>query len=774
MRRRRAVEAGPVLAFAAALRALKDRSGHSYRTLATKALLSPAALHRYCLGKFVPPDFLIVLRFARAAAASRQEEAQLHQLWSSARSAFEGRLDPPAKPPQSPHETLVPAQLPIDVCGFVGRDSELRELTKLADGSDEPRLVVIAGMAGVGKTALAVRWAHSVADSFPDGQLYLNLLGFGPAGPPMDTNEAIFRLLSAFEVQADQIPTALDARATQFRSLLAGKRVLLVLDNARDAEQVRPLLPGSAGCVTVVTSRNQMPGLMAMQGAHPIVLPLLDDAEALRLLSHRMGAARLAAQREAASEIIAQCANLPLALSIVAAHSAIRPLVPLEQLAAQLRGTRSGLDAFADTDPAADLRTVFAWSYQALGPATARMFRLLWLHPGPEINTAAVASLAGIPQSVALASLFDLLRANLITEQTAGRFGLHDLLRTYATELAAAQSGQDECRAAHSRLLDHYLHTAHAAALLLQPYRDPITMPAIASAVSPELLANHAEARRWFLDEYPVLVTAIGLAFEAGLHTHSWQIAWTVANFFDRSGRWHDLEATQRTALASAQLLDDVQAQMHAHRLLGRAYTRLDQQDQARQHLNQALELARAAGDLTSQAHIHMTLGRIFWLQNRIPEGLQHALMTLELYRAAGHRNGQGYAMNNVGWFYGLLGEYAQGLVYGEQSLALFRELGDRHGQAGSLNSLGQIHCGLAHHEQAIQCYREALEIFREFDDRYPVADALTQLGEVYVAIDDRAAAADVWRQAIEILSELNHPDTEKTRVKLRELLGPS
>ncbi|HEU4423406.1 MAG TPA: BTAD domain-containing putative transcriptional regulator, partial [Pilimelia sp.] len=344
-------------------------------------------------------------------------------------------LDPvPPAALGAPTAAPVPAQLPADVPDFTGRDDHLKQLDKLATDPGTVTTVVvtaISGTAGVGKTALAVHWAHRVSDRFGDGQLYVNLRGFDPSGSVMDPAEAIRGFLQALAVPPESIPGSLAAQVGLYRSLLAGRRMLIMLDNARDAEQVRPLLPGTPGCLVVVTSRAQLPGLVTA-GAHPLTLDLLAPAEARDLLTRRLGADRLAADPDAVDEIITRCARLPLALTVVAARAAYSPSFRLATIAAELRHTRGGLDAFDSGDTATDVRAVFSWSYRALSPDAARLFRLLGIHPGPDISTPAAASLAGIPPDQARPLLAELARAHLITEHRPGRYAFHDLMRAYA------------------------------------------------------------------------------------------------------------------------------------------------------------------------------------------------------------------------------------------------------------------------------------------------------------------------------------------------------
>jgi tetratricopeptide (TPR) repeat protein len=665
---------------------------------------------------------------------------------------------------------VVPRQLPAAVRNFAGRAAELAMLDALANEVyEDGRTVVISaidGTAGVGKTALAVYWAHSVADRFPDGQLYVNLRGFDPEGAAVAPAEAVRGFLDALAVPADQVPDGLGAQAALFRSLLAGRRMLIVLDNARDAAQVRQLLPGAPGCLVLVTSRTRLIGLVATEGAQPLTLDLFTSSEAHDLLTRRIGPDRLTAEPVAVDQIVTACARLPLALSIVAARAGAHPRFPLSALAGELRQARGGLAALGGGDPSLDVRSVFSWSYRQLDPATGRLFRLLALHPGPDVGTAAVTSLAG--ERAAGHSLAGLARVHLVAEHAPGRFAFHDLLRAYAAELAATVDSESSRRAAHRRVLDHYLHTAYAADRLLDPHRQPITLTEPAAGVVPERLADRRQAMAWFTAERAVLLAAIGQAAALGFDAHARQIAWTLTTFLDRRGHWPDWAAAQRTALAAADRLGDQAAQARAHRDLARAYAQLGRYDDAHAHLRRALALFDGCADPAGQAHIHLGIGWLFDRQGRHLDALLHAERALRLFQAAGHRPGQANALNNVGAHQARLGNHGQALATCRRALRLHREIGDLRGQADTWRSLGFAHHRLGDHAQAIDCYREALDLFRDVGDRYQEAGVLTHLGDLRAAAGDRSAAHRAWQEAVGILDELGHADAQEIRQRLR------
>jgi DNA-binding SARP family transcriptional activator/tetratricopeptide (TPR) repeat protein len=687
--------------------------------------------------------------------------------------------DADASPGEKPAPLVqhVPALLPLDAYGFTGRTGHLAQLDALLGAaSEQPTAMVVcvlSGTAGVGKTTLAVHWAHRVRESFPDGQLYVNLRGFDPSGPPTAPAEAARGFLDALQVPSGQIPATVEARTGLYRSLLAGQRILIVLDNARDAGQVRPLLPGAPGCLVVVTSRNQLTSLLAAEGARPIRVDLLAADEARDLLAHRLGPDRVAAEPTAVDEVIAGCARLPLALAVAAARAAANPGFSLANLAAELREAPDPLDAFDSDDLATQVRTVFSWSYHTLSAGAARLFRLLGLHPGADIGAPAAASLAGVPASRAHPLLAELTGAHLITEHTPGRYTFHDLLRAYAAELVhAVDSTAERCTVTH-RILDHYLHTAHTAALLLEPRRDPIRLAPHQLGVAPEELVDPGHALDWFNAEYTTLLAAIPHASATGFDSHTWQLAWTLTTFFNRSGHWEEFVTAQHMALDAARRLADRTGQAHIHRSLGLGYAHLGRLDDAHAHLRQALDLTGELGDHTGQANIHHNLAWVLSQQGFSHCALGHARQALDLYSAAGHRAGEARALNAVGWLHTLLGEHQQALTRCQQALTVLQELGDRPGQANTWDSLGHAHHHLGRHDQATACYQRALDFFQADGDRYHEADVLTHLGDNHHAADDPDSARRTWQQALSILNELGHASATQVHTKLNQLGRP-
>jgi tetratricopeptide (TPR) repeat protein len=674
---------------------------------------------------------------------------------------------------------VVQHQLPAAVRYFAGREAELAALSELLDQSRAGAggtvvISAIGGAAGVGKTALAIYWAHRVADRFPDGQLYVNLRGFDPTGSVVAPAEAVRRFLDALGVAAERIPADLDALAALYRSELVGRRMLIVLDNARDTTQVRPLLPGAATCLVVVTSRNQLSGLVAGQDAYPINLDLLTVAEARELLARRVGTNRVSAEPDAVEEIITRCARLPLALAVVAARVAARPQLPMAALVGELRDARDRLDVLVGDDPYTDVRAVLSWSYRALTPDAARLFRLLGLHPGPDLSMPAAASLAALPQPRVRALLFELTRANLLVEHVAQRYVFHDLLRAYATDLTHTVDSDDQRRAATLRTLDHYLHTAHAAAWLLFPYRDPITPAAAEPGVTPEQLTDERQARAWFTAEQAVLIAAVDHAAGNGFDVHTWQLACAHGDFLDRRGHWNDHAATGRAAVSAADRLADPTAQGRAHLYLAIPYIWLGRHDDADIHLHRALDLAVQADDPVGQGRIHAALSLVRERQGRYTDAFEHSEQALALSRSHGHRHGQAMDLNNFGWDHALLGDHELALTYCQQALTQLQALGNRYGEAAAWDSLGYAHHHLGHHAEAITCYQRAIDLARDLGDPYNVAGTLVHLGDTHNAAGDPHAARDIWQQAVSILDDLDHPDADEVRTKLATLDTPT
>jgi DNA-binding SARP family transcriptional activator len=666
---------------------------------------------------------------------------------------------------------LAPRQLPATVAVFAGRDAEWAALTKALEdgGAGHGGIVTITGIAGVGKTTLAVHWAHHVAQSFPDGQLYVNLRGFDPSGAPVAAGEAIRGFLTALSVPAEMIPAATDDQAALYRSLVADKRMLVVLDNARDPAQVRPLLPGSAGCMAVVTSRTWLAGLVAAEGACHLSLGALNDADAAELLTGRIGPERTTAEPEALADLIAQCTGLPVALVIVAARAIAQQHLPLHVLAAELRGAKNRLDALTTGDSATDVRSVFSWSYLSLSAPAARLFRLAGLHPGPSFSAEAAASLAGLPLPAVSRGLRELVAAGLIEQPIPGRFALHDLIREYAAERAKSAGTQASRRAAVHRMLDHYLHTALAAATLIKllPYR---IAPATAIAgVTLGRFADRQAAANWFETEHRPLTGAITLAADLGFDLHACQLAVTLTGVLDQSARWADLAAYSGIALAAARRADDREAQAHAERGLAGAFARLGRYDDAYVHLQRCLDQFTVLANIDGQAHAHLNLACLLHDMDDDQGALSHAHRACELFELLdGQHAGLAGALNTAGWLEASLGNTSRGLVYCQRALALAQAIDNRPLAALIWDSLGYVRRVLGDYSEAIGCYQHAAAMLAELDADFYRAQVLIGLGDTHETCGDRQTARELWHEALEVFEQTHHPETDRLRAKVQ------
>ena len=667
-----------------------------------------------------------------------------------------------------------PRQIPADLRPFAGRRDELAALDKLLAEVGQPggTLVIssIGGTAGIGKTTLAVRWAHRVAHKFPDGQLYVNLRGFDQSGKPVTSAEAVRDFLDALAAPPEQVPASPEGQAALYRTLAAGRKLLILLDNARDVDQVHPLLPGSPGCLVLVTSRAALTGLAAADGACLLTLDRPSQSEARDLLARRLGTDLLNAEPGAADELIGLCARLPLALSIAAARVMARPGFPLAALVAELRGVAGRLEALEGGSAASSVREVFSWSYRQLSGPAARLFRLLGVHPGPDISLPAAASLAGLPVGQARAALRELTLASLVTEGRPGRFVFHDLLRVYAAEQAEAQDTRREHLAALHRMLDHYQCAAEIAACALEPAQELVPHGPPRPDVTPEAITSCDEALAWFYSEHKVLTAVTEQAARERFDTHTQVLAWMPVTFLDRAGRWQDTITTHHLALAASQRLGDLAGQARTHRNYARAYIRLGHDDLAHPHLSQAIELSRRLGDPVAEARAHLTLGVIRLGGGQIVESLCSSQRALDLAEAAGHLELRATASNNVGYGYARLGDFAAALTYCRRALRLQRGLDSPSLEAVTWDSLGYIYRGFGQYREAIRSYQRAVGMWHDLGARWLHADALSNLGDTHHDAADLEPARQAWQQALAILDDLSHPRAAEVRAKLQSL----
>ena len=727
---------------------------------------------------------------------------QLHQqvLATDSALAAPGQAQAPAlAPTRSP--TAVPRELPARVAGFTGRSGELLALTELLGqpGAETPGTVVISaigGTAGVGKTALAVQWAHEVTDRFPDGQLYVNLRGYDP-DKPMSAGDALARLLRSLGAPGQDIPAEQDERAARYRSMLAGRRMLVILDNAGSVEQVRPLLPGSPSCTVVVTSRDALPGLVARDGAKRLDLDLLPLDDAVGLLRALIGGP-VSSDPDAASMLALQCCRLPLALRVAAELAASRPAVPLADLTAELADQRERLDRL---DPGGDSRTavraVFSWSFRNLDAGTARMFCLLSLHPGPDFEPYAAAALTGGTPGEARRAIEVLARAHLVQPAGRGRYAMHDLLRAYARELTVGRGSEQERRAALTRLFDHYLHAAAALTGTLFPAErcQPAESARPPSSLPPA--ADPAGARAYLDSERPNLAAVVAHAAEHGWPGHATRLAATLHPYLEIEYVFEAL-AIHGHALRAARAIGDRSAEAEALASLGGLDFWQGRQQEAVDRLHRALVLFREVGDRRGEARALSDLGIVRLQQGWYQDASGYLQRALVLHRRIGNRFAEARVLSNLGRAAQRLGDYQEAGTRYQQALMMSREAGDstgeaytlvrlsvidlqelryqqavtrlqraltlfritshRAGEAEALSSLGQVSSRQGRYGQATDYFQQALTLFRKMGDLADEAEALNGLGEVMLAQGDSDQARTVFRRALDLARQAEVP----------------
>ena len=673
------------------------------------------------------------------------------------------RVDDPAPADPAPHR---PAQLPPRVGHFTGRGDALGALDRVLDG-DDTRIAAVSGPGGMGKTALAVQWAHRVRGRFPDGQLFLDLRGNDPAAA-MTAADGLTHLLRSLGVAGGQMPAELSELTNLYRSLIDDKRVLIVLDNAASADQVLPLVPATTTSALVVTSRRPMTALATYHAVRAMHLDGLDDAEALDLLRSVVGPERIDAEPEHASSIVAWCGRMPLALRIAAANLASEPRRPLCELAAELAG-EDRLDALSVEGDSRSVRTTFASAYRALTSPAARLFRVLGRHPGVTFERHLAAAVTGSTLTDADRALAELSDAYLVADVAAGRYRYHDLIQLYAVECARRHEDlpHDEFV---DRLLDWYLGVAEVANRTLDRGRDRIEPALRYPPVVVPFAATHTETLAFLDGERDNLLAVVRFAADQGRYIAAWQLTYLLTGFFDSRGRWADRVEICRLGLAAAERLGDPVAEGLMRSGLGVAHNMTRRFDEALDRLYPALELTRATGDRRREGHVCNNIATAYAGLRRFDEALDAYLRALEVHTANGDRLGIAIALNNIGTSHIHLGHPERSFDHLGPALRLSQEIDNPRLEAGILASLGEAYLRQGRLAEALAQFQRALDIRRAIGDRRREVDTLTSIGVARLGTGDHATALDDFREALRLSHEL--ADQHLVSVSLTRLAG--
>lgn len=667
---------------------------------------------------------------------------------------------------QVPVPRPTPRQLPHDIANFTGRHAELSELDALVDVDRlAPTIIAIDGAPGTGKTALAVHWAHRVADHYAEAQLYLNLRGYGP-GEPVTPAAAAEILLRALGVGAERIPPGADERSALLRGTLPCRNVLLLLDNARDADQVRPLLPGAGGLV-VVTSRSQLRGLSIRDGAHRVTLRPLPTGQAVDLLATAVGPERVAAEPVAATRLVELCDHLPLALAIVAerAHRA----GTLAEVVDALADERARLDHLGtgDDDPHTDLRVALSWSYQALDPDAAALFPKLGLHPAIHIDPAAAAALADVPVARAKAALDHLTTVHLAEEPRWQVYELHDLVRLYAADLAREHESDAERDAAERRVLSWYLHLAVSADRRLLPHRRRDFVAPYEPLRPPPDFADQAAAIEWFTAEYHCLRGVAISAVERGHVGYGWRIALAMLTYIDRTVPVDDAITFFETIHSAAEADGDLPGMAYTLNALGALLLGDGRTHSARSCFTSALALFQRLEHRRGEAMLFGNMGLACGELGEHVEARHHFNVALKLCDQLAYPRGTVLNLDSLGVTHTAVGEYHEAVQCHLRADAISRTLGDPLLDAINQHHLGRAHTGLGRVAAATRAFRQSIDRYRTLGNRRWSAIVLTDFADTLDRAGHPAIARGMWRQALATLTELGDQRARDVRTSL-------
>lgn len=672
------------------------------------------------------------------------------------RAAYERLLR--QQTPEQPvrYSASIPSQVPLSIRFFSGREAELIRLDRLRSEVGRERsstvTVVVDGLPGIGKTSLVVHWAHRVAAQFPDGRLFVNLQGFDPGDAVVESGEALAHLLNGLCVPHAQMPADVEARATLFRTLMAERRMLIILDNARDEEQVRPLLPAAPGSLVVVTSRNRLTGLVAQQGAYPLTLQPPTLTEARNGMRARLGDLRVEGDEAALDEIIDRCGRLPLAMAVVGARAVAYPDWKLRDIAAELRQAES-LDFFDGEEPRSDVRSVFSWSYRRLSEPAARLFRLLPTHPGPDFGLATVASLAGIAPRTARDLIAELTRTRLLNEIRRGRYAFHDLIRVYAMELGSTSDAEADRHEALARVLDHLCQTGYSANLRLLPAKPLLPPLPPRDGVTPQQVPGVPEAMAWFTTELAVLEASAGITGVPGFR--AWRLVESLMPYYQRRGMHHSWGTSSALALQAAEAENDREGQAHMHRVLAGARVFSGRTTSAIAHLERALALFDELGRTLEKGYAYCNLGWVRYARGELDEALGHYEHALKIFEHADNERATALALLGAGYCRTRAGAYRTAVRDLDRASAILDRAGDASSGGSCASVLGDALVGLGRFDEGIESRRRAEELFLRAGNDIEVADNGHSLGDILHRAGRRSEAVAAWREARRRYAEL-------------------
>ena len=710
---------------------------------------------------------------------------------------------------------IIPRQLPSAISNFTGRKAYLDDLNSYFSGSRKGRsantvIYAISGLGGAGKTSLIVHWAHKVRRHFIDGQLFIDLHGFDPIADPMPATEALETFIRAMGVSGEKVPATLGERSALFRSLTVDKRLLILLDNAESADQIRPLLPGSPGCLVLITSRHDLSGLVAREGARRLHVNPLTMQEGEAMVSSIVGSERTTQESSSVTEICRLCGGLPLALRLVAERVERLQSARLSDFVQELRDTRDRLNLMkVPHDPRANVGTVFSWSYAALSPEPARIFRLISLNPGKDISTAALAALCSADNPQLLLWLDTLREASLIEAQQTDRWSMHDLVQEYG-RVRMTEEAPDEKDPGLKRLGAWYLCATSAAVDVIAPYRERLPTSLPESPAPIPTFVTTADARAWLEEERRNLVELIRFTIKEGLEAVSWTLAHTLWRFLytadyiklgidlnqealqaarrakDREGEMVLLNALglafqrvaeyakalplHESALTIARNVGDPNGEVRALNDIGNISLRLGKERKAIEHYRAAIAVAKASYNLAGEASATQNIGLSLARLGEYDEAIRYSQSALPMLKAVGHTYGVATTLSDLGFIYTRIGNYDEALTLINEAMALVRDLGSQGGECEMLNRLGETQIAMGHYEAGLRSHERAAQISRETGDRFEEGVAAAGLAHAYKMLGRTREAVMSGNEACEIFRGLDVPELKNVESLLEQL----